>query len=113
VNYARSGHRADAGHLGITSQESIDHRAIQIASTGVYDQSGRLVHDDDLVVLVNDRQGHRAFSSGHTSYFTFQPIDYQLLTGPDLPGSQRPHNPIHVDRTSVYGRTGPVATHVK
>ena len=73
---ARSGSRAHPGHLRITSQQAVDERALHVAGAWMDHQTGRLVHDDDVVVVVQHRHDHRGIALGYVHRLTLQPVDH-------------------------------------
>ena len=45
-----------AGDLGVAGQQAVDQRAVGVAGAGMHDQPGRLVDDDHVLVVVDDRE---------------------------------------------------------
>ena len=50
---------ADAAQVVDMVEQGVDERAARVARGRVHDHAGRLVHDDQVVVLVDDRQRER------------------------------------------------------
>ena len=63
VDDARSHRVADVGELAEAVQQPVDQRPVRVAGTGVDDQPGRLVDDDDVVVLEDDLEARPTASA--------------------------------------------------
>src|SRR5688572_28415533 len=60
----------DAGDLGVSGEQAVDERAVGIAGSRVHHESGRLVYDDHVIVVMDDaelyvRVGRRQFRLWH------------------------------------------------
>jgi len=49
---------SDAGKVPTVKKQGVDKGPVKIARGGVNDHTGRFVHDDDRLVLINDVQGY-------------------------------------------------------
>src|SRR5437660_242503 len=75
-------HRHLLTRMGMTIDRSVDQRAARMSRGRMHHEAGRLVDDDDVLVLVDDVE--RDILSLRGGIGGFRHVDYDRITGADM-----------------------------